>query len=163
VFISWVGLRGAVPIFLAIIPVLAGAKGNGLVFGTAFIAVLLSLLIQGWTVAPLARRLRLDMPADAPAIRSGIELPDTVAGSGSILGYRIAEGSPAIGHALAELPLPAGNDVLLLVRDGTAHGKELSAPLAPQDYLLLWGKEEDVAVLDSILGPRPDRTGANPS
>ena len=59
-FISWVGLRGAVPIFLAIIPVLTGARGGGLLFGTAFIVVMVSLLIQGWTVAPLARRLKLE-------------------------------------------------------------------------------------------------------
>jgi cell volume regulation protein A len=64
-FISWVGLRGAVPIFLAIIPVLAGARGGGLLFGTAFIVVMLSLLIQGWTVAPLARWLKLEMPTEA--------------------------------------------------------------------------------------------------
>jgi len=61
-FISWVGLRGAVPIFLAIIPVLMGAEGGGLLFGTAFIVVMVSLLIQGWTVAPLARWLKLEAP-----------------------------------------------------------------------------------------------------
>jgi cell volume regulation protein A len=63
-FISWVGLRGAVPIFLAIIPVLTGARGGELLFGTAFIVVMLSLLVQGWTVAPLARWLRLEAPAE---------------------------------------------------------------------------------------------------
>ncbi len=63
-FISWVGLRGAVPIFLAIIPVLTGARGGGLLFGTAFIVVMVSLLIQGWTVAPLARWLKLEVPAE---------------------------------------------------------------------------------------------------
>ena len=63
-FISWVGLRGAVPIFLAIIPVLTGARGGELLFGTAFIVVMVSLLIQGWTVAPLARWLKLEVPAE---------------------------------------------------------------------------------------------------
>jgi cell volume regulation protein A len=65
-FISWVGLRGAVPIFLAIIPVLTGARGGGLLFGTAFIVVMISLMIQGWTVAPLARWLKLEIPAGEP-------------------------------------------------------------------------------------------------
>jgi cell volume regulation protein A len=64
-FISWVGLRGAVPIFLAIIPVLTGARGGSLLFGTAFIVVMVSLLIQGWTVAPLARWLKLEAPPEA--------------------------------------------------------------------------------------------------
>jgi cell volume regulation protein A len=63
-FISWVGLRGAVPIFLAIIPVLTGARGGELLFGTAFIVVMVSLLTQGWTVGPLARRLKLEAPAE---------------------------------------------------------------------------------------------------
>ncbi len=65
VFISWVGLRGAVPVFLAIIPVLTGAQSGALLFGTTFIVVMLSLLIQGWTVAPVARWLRLGAPPDA--------------------------------------------------------------------------------------------------
>ena len=64
-FISWVGLRGAVPIFLAIIPVLTGARGGELLFGTAFIVVMVSLLIQGWTVAALARWLRLEVGPEA--------------------------------------------------------------------------------------------------
>jgi cell volume regulation protein A len=61
-FISWVGLRGAVPIFLAIIPVLTGAQTGTLLFSTTFIVVMISLLIQGWTVAPVARWLKLGAP-----------------------------------------------------------------------------------------------------
>jgi cell volume regulation protein A len=64
-FISWVGLRGAVPIFLAIIPVLTGAQTGTLLFSTTFIVVMISLLIQGWTVAPVARWLKLGAPPEA--------------------------------------------------------------------------------------------------
>ena len=63
-FISWVGLRGAVPIFLAIIPVLTGAQRGTLLFSTTFIVVMISLLIQGWTVAPVARWLKLGAPPE---------------------------------------------------------------------------------------------------
>ncbi len=58
-FVAWVGLRGAVPIYLAIIPVLEGVPGGGLGFAAAFLIVLLSLAVQGWSIAPAARLLGL--------------------------------------------------------------------------------------------------------
>jgi cell volume regulation protein A len=64
-FISWVGLRGAVPIYLTIIPVLNGAESGPFLFGTTFIVVMISLVIQGWTVAPVARWLKLSAAPEA--------------------------------------------------------------------------------------------------
>src|SRR5205085_10833828 len=74
-FISWVGLRGAVPIFLAIIPVLAGLPDATMFFGVAFIVVLISLILQGWTVAAAARMFDLDGPPIRRACRLDIDLP----------------------------------------------------------------------------------------
>ena len=70
-FVSWVGLRGAVPIYLTIIPVLAGVKDGGILFGAAFTIVLISLLVQGWTVAPAARLLGTGTPA-TPAVEAEV-------------------------------------------------------------------------------------------
>jgi NhaP-type Na+/H+ and K+/H+ antiporter len=56
-FASWVGLRGAVPIFLTIIPVLAGSRNAALLFGATFGFVIVSLMLQGWTISPAARIL----------------------------------------------------------------------------------------------------------
>ena len=56
-FVSWIGLRGAVPIYLTIIPVLAGSRNATLLFGATFGVVIVSLLVQGWTVSPAARIL----------------------------------------------------------------------------------------------------------
>jgi cell volume regulation protein A len=163
VFISWVGLRGAVPIFLAIIPVLAGARGGILVFGTAFIVVMVSLVIQGWTVAPFARWLRLDVPGAATPLRLDLELPESLTKSGNVVGYRLAENSAATGYKPAELPLPAGNDIVLTIRDGVAHGREMTSALAPDDYVLVWSNPKDITVLDGLFGPGDDRTGASPT
>jgi cell volume regulation protein A len=61
-FIGWVGLRGGVPIYLAIIPVLAGVPNGELGFAAAFVIVLVSLVVQGWTVGPAARLFGLTKP-----------------------------------------------------------------------------------------------------
>jgi cell volume regulation protein A len=62
-FIGWVGLRGGVPIYLATIPVLAGVPHGELGFAAAFVIVLVSLVVQGWTVGPAARLFGLTKPA----------------------------------------------------------------------------------------------------
>jgi cell volume regulation protein A len=77
-FISWVGLRGAVPIVLALFPIIAGLPDAQLVFHAAFFIVLVSLLVQGTTMTPLARWLKLEVPADnAPLRRFPLDAPGT--------------------------------------------------------------------------------------
>ena len=77
-FISWVGLRGAVPIVLALFPIIAGLPDAQLVFHAAFFIVLVSLLFQGTTMTPLARWLKLEVPADnAPLRRFPLDAPGT--------------------------------------------------------------------------------------
>lgn len=58
-FVSWVGLRGAVPIYLTIIPLLAGVSSGYRMFNVVFVVVIVSVAVQGWTIAPVARLLRL--------------------------------------------------------------------------------------------------------
>ncbi|WP_375182823.1 potassium/proton antiporter, partial [Marinobacter sp.] len=75
-FISWVGLRGAVPIVLALFPIIADLPLSQLVFHAAFFIVLVSLVVQGTTMAPLARKLRLEVPAgDEPFRRLPLDAP----------------------------------------------------------------------------------------
>src|SRR5690554_564843 len=77
-FISWVGLRGAVPIVLALFPIIANIPDAQLVFHAAFFIVLVSLLVQGTTMTPLARFLRLEVPADdEPFQRLPLDAPAT--------------------------------------------------------------------------------------
>jgi len=65
-YIGWVGLRGAVPIFLAILPVISPGPIDVDFFNEVFIIVIVSLVVQGWTVAPAARLLRVEVPPDPP-------------------------------------------------------------------------------------------------
>ena len=76
IFIAWTGLRGAVAIFLASIPMLVGLSKAYLYFDVAFVVVIISLLLQGWTLAVAARRLHVALPrADRGPRRVELDLP----------------------------------------------------------------------------------------
>ncbi len=75
-FLSWVGLRGAAPIIFATYPVVSGIQGSSILFNIVFIVTLLSLLIQGMTITPMARLLGLAKPAPPEGNFIGVEIPD---------------------------------------------------------------------------------------
>ena len=74
-FISWVGLRGAVPIIFATYPVLAGVPGSDIIFNIVFFITLLSLVMQGMSISWLAKKLHLDLPPE-PESKFDIYIPD---------------------------------------------------------------------------------------
>jgi cell volume regulation protein A len=160
-FISWVGLRGAVPIFLAIIPVLSGLADAATYFGVAFIIVLTSLIVQGWTVAPAGRMLDLDVPPTPDPSRLDIDLPGRLGDENTVVGYRVEARSPAAFKAVEALPIPPTASVLVVVRDGIARSVALASALAPGDYVLALARPQDLTLLDRLFGPRPDRSRAD--
>ena len=106
-FISWVGLRGAVPIFLATIPVLAGVEGSLVFFSVAFVVVLTSMVVQGWTVPALARRLGLELPPHPEApVHAELDLPG--AADKSMAGYTVQPYSMATRRRLDRMNVPEG-------------------------------------------------------
>ena len=157
VFISWVGLRGAVPIFLAIIPVLAGAPDAAVFFGVAFIIVLTSLIVQSWTVAATARMFDLDVPPLQQASRLDIDLPGQLGEENTVAGYRVEARSRAVSRSVEALPIPPTASVLVVIRDGIARGAASAPPLAPGDYVLALARPQDLTLLDRMFGPRPER------
>ena len=157
VFISWVGLRGAVPIFLAIIPVLAGAPDAAVFFGVAFIIVLTSLIIQSWTVAATARMFDLDVPPLQQGSRLDIDLPGQLGGESTVAGYRVEARSRAVSRSVEALPIPPTASVLVVIRDGIARGAASAPPLAPGDYVMALARPQDLTLLDRMFGPRPER------
>ena len=157
VFISWVGLRGAVPIFLAIIPVLAGAPDAAVFFGVAFIVVLTSLIVQSWTVAATARIFDLDVPPLQQASRLDIDLPGQLGEENTVAGYRVEARSRAVSRSVEALPIPPTASVLVVIRDGIARGAGSAPSLAPGDYVLALARPQDLTLLDRMFGPRPER------
>jgi len=151
-FIGWVGLRGAVPIVLATFPVLGGLDDGQLYFNIAFFVVLASLLIQGWTVAPLADKLRLRLPREhAPYYSESLEVPgqaDLI-----IVGYRIAADSPAVGHNVGELMLPEDVRVVAAFRQGQAIEALTHFAVEANDLIYVITPQEHTHLVDQMLVP----------
>ena len=116
-FLSWVGLRGAVPIVLATYPLLAGLPQADLIFNIVFFVVLTSVLLQGTTVAFVARRLGVDAPMPSKPVYPLDFTP--VAGLKSELKeLPVPAGSSAAGKAIVELGLPPDFLIVLVARGG---------------------------------------------
>lgn len=159
-FISWVGLRGAVPIFLGTLPVLAGVPQARVFFDVAFVVVLTSLLVQGWTLNRAARTLNLALPpAPEPSHRFDVDLPPDVGRDMAV--FTVQDGSAAAGRALSALGLDDGLDVVAVVRDGVMRRPDAIAELSPGDYVALIGPPERLQELDAVFGrpPKPDPHG----
>lgn len=155
-FISWVGLRGAVPIVLAMIPVLGGAPASLTYFNVAFVVVIASLLLQGWTVPVFARALNVELPpAPEPIGRTDFDLMQDF--DRDLVGYKVEEGSPATQRLFHQLPLPRRARVVTVVRAGTIQRRETLARLEPGDYVLVIAPPEQVGRLDRLFTARPQR------
>jgi cell volume regulation protein A len=132
---SWAGLRGAVPIILATIPMVQGVEASRKIFNIVFVLVVVYTLIQGPTLPWLARRLRLG--GDAEAADLGIESAPLERLRGHLLSVAIPAGSRMHGVEVAELRLPAGAAVTLVVREGTSFVPLPATVLRRGDELLV--------------------------
>ncbi len=149
-FIAWVGLRGAVPIILGIFPLVAGLAGAEQFFNVAFFVVLLSLVVQGWTIAPVARLLRLELPPDAGQTER-VELDVPQQADYEFVSYRIKADSPALYKPVHNLRLPNSARVLTLFRGGTPVHEEQGDILRPGDQIYLLSLPEDLPALDRMF------------
>ncbi|MFE9659060.1 potassium/proton antiporter [Streptomyces sp. NPDC005955] len=132
---SWAGLRGAVPIILATIPMVNGVEDSRRIFNIVFVLVVVYTLIQGPTLPWLARKLRLG--EDSEAADLGIESAPLEQLRGHLLSLRILKGSRMHGVEVDELRLPAGSAVTLVVRDGKSFVPLPSTVLRRGDDLLV--------------------------
>ncbi len=116
-FLSWGGLKGAVPITLATFPLLAGVAQSSLLFDVVFFVVLVSALVQGWSLPVVAKRLGIGEPAD-PAPPVSVEVHSLRHLDGDIVRYTVTPSAPVAGKVLRELALPNGVAITLVVRNG---------------------------------------------
>lgn len=149
-FVAWVGLRGAVGIFLASLPVLAGLPNAQLYFNVGFFVVLASLVVQGWTIAPLAQRLQVRARGTTlRPTRVELDLPGQLAHE--LVGYPLSENSPFLRGKRA---LPGWTRPVLVVRAGQVTDAAAAGELQAGDYVYLLAPPYRIRELDAVFTPR---------
>lgn len=145
-FVGWVGLRGAVSILLAIVPLLYQLPASREFFNAAFIIVLVSLVIQGWTISPVARMLGLVVPPRRGAVdKVELELPGTT--KHELLVYRVLPDSPvAQGERVPRWARPS-----LVVRDGRSMTFANAGHLQAGDMVYLFVSPRYPPLLDRLF------------
>ncbi len=150
-FIAWVGLRGAVSILLALVPILSGVATGSTMFDAIFLVVVISLLVQGWTVRPLARRLGLIVPPrSGPVERLELDLPGLR--ELELVTYTIRPDSPVgRGQRLPRWARPS-----LIEREGQMVTVHSARGLRPGDRLYIFTPPARLPLLDKLFaGSRP--------
>src|SRR3954467_11743589 len=146
VFIAWTGLRGAVAIFLASIPMLVGLPKASLYFDVAFVVVIISLLLQGWTLAVAARRLHVALPrADRGPRRVELDLPGQL--EQQLVGYPVRAKSLYFRRGL----IPSWSKPTLVIRDQRILTPAEADPVAAGDYIYLLAPPEKAEALDRFF------------
>lgn len=159
-FIGWVGLRGAVPIILAMFPWIAGLENWQMYFSVAFFVVVVSLVVQGWTVPLVARLTGQEVPSRTGRMQR-VELGMPGQEEFELVGYRIDTDSPLVGGSPGHVEWPDGVRLLLVIRDGVTVDGEVAGGLCAGDQVYFLARPASLGVLDRrILAERdPQRLG----
>ena len=147
-FVSWVGLRGAVPIIFATYPVIAQIPGSNQLFNIVFFITLLSLVIQGMSIAKVAKWLKLDLPQKKEGNEFGIELPDEI--DSELHEITLTPEMLKEGNRLADMHLPQGTLVILIKRGYEFLIPNGQAELHTGDKLLIISENKQVPLTRQI-------------
>jgi potassium/hydrogen antiporter len=155
-FIAWTGLRGAVAIFLASIPMLVGLSKAYLYFDVAFVVVIISLLFQGWTLGVAARRLHVALPrSERGPRRVELDLPGQL--EQELVGYPVRPKSLFLRRGL----IPSWSKPTLVIRKEQILTPAEADPIVAGDYIYLLAPPERAEALDRFFvdmqpGSAPD-------
>ena len=139
-FVSWVGLKGAGPILFALYPVVHEVQGAGDIFNVVFIVSLMSLILQGMSLTPVAKWLNLSYPEDPEVESFGMELPEEM---GMLSDHIVTPDDLSAGKTLRELHLPHGIRVMMVKREGKFLVPHGSMELMEGDHLIIVMGESD--------------------
>ncbi|MGY2901725.1 potassium/proton antiporter [Bradyrhizobium sp. URHC0002] len=157
VFIAWTGLRGAVAIFLASIPMLVGLSKAYLYFDVALVVVVISLLLQGWTLGPAARWLHVALPrVDRGPRRVELDLPGQL--EQQLVGYPVRSKSLYFRRGL----LPSWSKPTLVIREERILSPVEADPVVPGDYVYLLAPPEKAEALDRFFVDMPPSSAPDP-
>ena len=156
-FISWVGLRGAVGIFLASIPLLVGLRNAQLYFDAGFVVVLISLLVQGWTVPFAARRLQIALSrSDLAPRRVELDLPGQLAQE--LVGYAVQANNPYLRRRI----VPTWAKLTLVVRGGQVLTAAEASDIREGDHVYFLAPPEKAQALDRFFVDMPPPAAPDP-
>lgn len=156
VFLSWAGLKGAVPIVLATFPLLAGIEGSQLIFNVVFFVVLTSCLIQGSTVTNLAEKLRLTGPKISTPMHS-LELVTLGKVNTEMIEFQINTDTAIAGKTLLDIPFPEGALVNAIIRNDQLITPIGSTTIIPGDFLYILTSKRSKSNLKQLLTEKKNR------
>lgn len=148
--VSWVGLRGSVPIILAIFPLVFGLEGADIIFNAVFFVVLISAVLQGSTLPLVARYLGLtEKPPAAPAATLEITALGDV--DADIVEYTLGDNPRAAGRRLSQMAMPDGAVVAMITRDSQVIPPRGSTELRAGDHLFVVLRPDIRSYVDHVF------------